>query len=369
MVPQSSPIDELEQAISNGDIARRAKALRVVSDLFLLGSGSFSNEHIELFDQIMQSIIGNVEVSVRAEFSKFLSLIPDAPGGIVRQLAFDDAIEVAGPILSVSERLEQTDLIQNARTMSQPHLLAISQRTVLSGDVTDVLLKRGDRAVTKCTARNAGAHFSDDGYIELVERSRDDIELALSVLARPELPRMYLVKLFVDASISVQELFEAQTPRKSSLVRELVAHASAELLKESRSGSLAHGDASAHVLSLYRAGELTDERLADFAERGDFEKTAIAISLMCDLPIELVEQVLVRGKNNTEQLLVLAKAMNLTWRTTKAILGLSARPDPVEASTYERAFITFTRLQPKTATAAMQFYRLRERAKLSARGA
>lgn len=61
----------------------------------------------------------------------------------------------------------------------------------------------------------------------------------------------------------------------------------------------------------------------------------------------------------------MAKAANLTWQTTKAILVLSARPDGIEANEIERAFVTFTRLQLKTATAAMQFYRLRERARLS----
>jgi uncharacterized protein (DUF2336 family) len=363
MTPHPGLIDELEQAISDGGIARRAKALRLVSDLFALGSGRFSNEHIELFDQIMQSIVGKIEISARAAFGNFLSSFPDAPGGVIRLLAFDEAIEVAGPVLARSERIEQADLVLNAETMSQPHLLAISERAVLPAKVTDVLLERGDRAVARSTARNAGASFSDNGYATLVERSRNDVDLALSVWARPELPRLNLVKLFVEASMAVQELFEAHDPRKLSVVRELVARASTELLQQTRMGSPVHIDALSDVMARYRAGELKEDRLAEFAELGDFDRTAIAMSMMCDLPIALVEQVMVRS-HDPEQLLVLAKATNLTWRTTKAILVLGARPDRVEASEIERAFVTFTRLQFKTATAAMQFYRLRERAKL-----
>jgi uncharacterized protein (DUF2336 family) len=364
MTPQASLIDDLEQAISNGDIVRRAKALRLVSDLFALGSGHFSNKHIDLFDQIMQSIVGRVEISARVALSSILSTLPDAPYGTIRLLAFDEAIEVAGPVLSQSGQVERADLVLNAETMSQPHLLAISKRAVLLDDVTDVLLERGNQTVTKCTARNAGAIFSDEGYATLVQRSRDDVDLALSVWARPDLPRMVLVKLFVEASMAVQNLFEAQDPQKSSVVRELVARASTELLKQTRTGSQLHVDALTHVTALHRAGELKEERLAEFAKQGAFDRTAIAMSLMCDLPLELVEQVLVRN-SNTEQLLVLAKATNLTWRTTKAILALSARPDQIDTSEIERAFVTFTRLQSKTAMAAMQFYRLRERGKLS----
>jgi uncharacterized protein (DUF2336 family) len=350
MIPPASLIDELEQAFSNGDIARRAKALRLVADLFSIGSGQFSNEHIELFDQIMQSIVGKIDISARAAFSKCLSSLPDAPGGVIRLLAFDEAIEVAGPVLQ-SARIEQADLVLNAQTMSQPHLLAISERAVLPEQVTDVLLERGNPGVARSTARNAGAIFSDNGYATLVERSRNDDDLALSVWARPELPRLNLVKLFVEASGAVQELFEAQAPRQLLIVRELVARASTELLKHSRTGSPVHVDALTHVVGLHRTGALNDERLMEFAELGDFDRTAIAMSLMCNLPIELVEQVLVRNVN-PEQLLVLTKATNLTWRTTKAILMLSARPDRVEDSEMERAFATFTRLQVKTAMAA-----------------
>lgn len=359
-------IDELECAISNGDIARRAKALRLVSDLFELGSGRFSDEHIALFDQIMQCLVGKIETSAKAAFGSFLASLPDAPLGVIRVLAFDAAIEVAGPVLSRSGRIEQADLILGARTMGQPHLLAISERVDLCDSLTDVLLERGDGAVVRCAARNTGARFSDGGYAALVDRSRDDVDLALSVWARPELPRMNLVKLFVEASKAVQELFEAQDQRKSSVVRELVARASREMLKQTLTGSPTHVDAFTYVETLCGAGEFKDGRLAEFAKQGDFERATIALSMMSDLPIELVEQVLV--KNNHEQLLVVAKATNLTWETTKAILILGALPEQLDPEEIERAFVTYTRLKLKTATTAIDFYRLRERAK-SSRGA
>jgi uncharacterized protein (DUF2336 family) len=245
--------------------------------------------------------------------------------------------------------------------MSQVHLLAIAERAELPREVTDVLLERGDRAVAECAARNAKASFSDFGYASLAERSRDDVDLALSVWARPELPRLILVKLFVDASKAVQKQLEANDAHKTSIVRELVARASTQLLKQTRTESPVYLDASMDVMALHKAGELTQARLADFAERGDFYRTTTAISLLCDLPIELVEQILVRS--NTEQLIILAKATDLTWPTTKAILVLGAQSDRTEAGAIERAFVTFTRLQLKTAMAALQFYRMRERAK------
>ena len=64
---------------------------------------------------------------------------------LVRRLAKDDDIAVAGPVLTQSPRLPETDLVEIAKTKSQAHLLAISGRTGIAEAVTDVLVRRGDR--------------------------------------------------------------------------------------------------------------------------------------------------------------------------------------------------------------------------------
>jgi hypothetical protein len=79
---------------------------------------------------------------------------------------------------------------------------------------------------------------------------------------------------------------------------------------------------------------------------------------MCDLPVGLVEHALVDERS--EQILVLTKAIGLTWKTTKAILLLQARTEKSTAE-LDGLLETFLRLKPETANKAVQFYRLRER--------
>src|SRR5262249_56900732 len=117
-------------------------------------------------------------VSARAALAERLAAVPNAPPTAVRTLAFDDAIDVAGPVLKGSERLDNVTLVENASSKSQQHLLAISQRKSLSETVTDVLVERGNREVALSTARNAGAKFSEAGYVRLIKRSEGDDELA-----------------------------------------------------------------------------------------------------------------------------------------------------------------------------------------------
>ena len=81
---------------------------------------------------------------------------------------------------------------------------------------------------------------------------------------------------------------------------------------------------------------------------------------MCDLPIGLIERALVQSE--PEQLLVLAKAIDLSWETTKAVLSLQAGRGGLAKERMNQYFSSFFRLQPKTARTTLQFYRLREQA-------
>ena len=93
-------IDQLEEAIGSKDLARRAEVLRRVTDLFVLKSGSFSEDQIALFDLVMGKLLAHIESTARAQFGSRIARLPDAPRGVVRVLAQDDAILVAGPVLA-----------------------------------------------------------------------------------------------------------------------------------------------------------------------------------------------------------------------------------------------------------------------------
>ena len=234
---QGGLIDQLENALGNKDLARRAEVLRRVTDLFVLRSGSFSDDQIALFDVVMGRLIDNIESAARAQFGSRIAKLPDAPRGVVRLLASDHAIEVAGPLLTHSERLDVDTLVDTAKTMSQDHLLAISTRKVLVEAVTDVLVERGNNAVVSSTAHNAGAKFSEFGVSTLVRKARDDGELALCVWSRPDIPRQNLVKLFVDASEAVKNQLVEADPRRAELIKSMVAQATDDIQTKARAGS------------------------------------------------------------------------------------------------------------------------------------
>jgi uncharacterized protein (DUF2336 family) len=351
-----SLIDELETAISQKNIASRAEILRRITDLFAAGSANFGSEQTCLFDDVMGRLVSEIDHSARAVFGERIADLRNTPPRITRELALDDSIDVAGPMLKRSESVDEDTLITGARTKGQDHLLAISQRSQLSENVTDVLVERGDQKVVISTAANAGARFSDFGYTKLVSRSKHDNELALLVWSRPEIPREYLLTLFESASEIVQRKFEAADRSKADIVHEMIKQAADQLQTSLRDHSSDFAVARAHIEELHEKGQLTEARLCRFAELGKFDETVVALSLLAELPVGAIERALVHDTG--DQLLVLAKSINLSWRTARAVLGVRSGASGEFPEYHER----FNRLRPETARAAIQFYRLRERA-------
>jgi len=355
-----SLIDELEGAIARKDMRHQAEVMRRVTDLFMRQGAGFSKEHVDMFDDVMTRLVMAIENAARAEFGQTFATLKNAPPKTTRALALDDDIAVAGPVLSKSECLDDRVLLESAWTKSQEHLLAISLRREIAEPVTDVLVDRGDQRVVASTAANAGARFSEFGFSTLAARGADDGAIARNVWQRDDIPRAHLLRLFADASATVRRELEIADRAKAEMYRYMVAEAANQIQATVRARSKDFAEAHERVKALQRSGKLGEETLRDFAQARKFDETTVALSLLCDLPIGHIEQVIVHG--HADQLMVLAKAIDLSWETTRAVLTMQAPTKTDNQDQLEAHCTSFMKLQPKTARAALQFYRLRARA-------
>src|SRR4051794_13695508 len=164
MAVAPSLIPGLDDIVKNGDPRRRADAARKISELFFQGAAQFRPAHVDLFDGILTGLVPHTEIAARADLAERLSLIGNAPTALVNQLAREDEISIAGPLLRRSPVIVESALVEIARMKGQGHLLAISERPALPAGVTDVIVRRGDRDVVRRVAGNDGARFSPTGY-------------------------------------------------------------------------------------------------------------------------------------------------------------------------------------------------------------
>ena len=347
-------IEELDDAVVHGTAERRAEILHRVTDVFLASSDNYSDVQIDFFDDVFVRIAATIEVSARTALASRLANVRRAPSMISRRLASDDEIDVARPMLEQSKRLDNETLMTIARTKSQQHLLAISRRSSLDEAVTDVLVERGDRPVVLSTAANPEARFSDSGYQTLIRRSEGDDEIATCVGLRRDIPRYHLMRLLARASHTVRVKLEAADPAMSTMIQNAVADAATSILDRIDSVSRDYVAARALVGSLHAAGRLGEEDIAAFAAANKFEETTAALAVLCDLPIEAVDQAMLQ--HQPETVLIMAKAIALSWPTAKAILRMRAGPRGISPGEIEQCFDTFSRLKPAIARQIIEFY-------------
>jgi len=350
-------INELNDVVVHASAERRAEALTRVTDLFAFGVENYSSEQIILFDDVFKSLVASIEVSARATLANRLAQISNAPPEISRTLACDDAIDVAGPMLEHFEALDNATLVQQARTKSQDHLLAISRRKSLDTAVTDVLIVRGDKPVVLSTAANPGAEFSEAGFTALVERSHGDDELAICVGLRRDIPRHHLLRLLVRASHAVRVRLDSAHLMATAVIQNAVAEAASAIQSQTSAVSRNYNTARAHVGALRNAGNLDEWELEYFANAGKLEETTAALASLSDLSIETVERAIVQER--PEMALIIAKAIGLSWPTVKTILRLRAGDRDIGGHEFEQFHGTFARLKPEVAQQVVEFERKR----------
>jgi|SRR5262245_12143520 len=353
--------DELEEAIANGSSQKRVETLRRITDLFAKGAEQFNDEHVELFDQVISRLSTEMEARARADLAERLAHIPNAPVNVIKDLAADDVIEVASPILTHSARLDDQTLIGIAQTKSQHHLLAISQRETISEPITDVLVTRGNQQVLKSIAQNTGAKFSDSGYGTLVKRAIGDDPLATQIGLRKDIPPKHMAKLIEKASDNVRRKLAAANPVAAAEINRALAEIAARMKAEAAGPARDFSAAKALVAEMQKLGKLGENEIRVFAQSGKLEETIVCLSVLCGIPIESVENIFCNDKS--DMCLVLARAAGLSWLCTKLLLLLQAGGAGISDQDLAGAKDNFEKLQPATAQRVVRFYQVRQTAK------
>jgi uncharacterized protein (DUF2336 family) len=361
-----SIVNEVETAISTGSAEKRLETIKRVTDLFLSSAGTFKGEQIELFDKVLERLIKTIEiraivdVSARialAEMSSQLAPVAQAPPSVVRRLARNDEIAVAGPVLAESARLSTEDLVEIAETKGEQHLLAISGRWWLKEVVTDALLARRYPSVSRRIINNPGARVSAAGFSIVLAQAESDPELAVETGIRVDLPSELRQQLLRNATEAVRSrLLSRAPPHLFEEIRSAIAAVSAGVNREM---SKAHDFTAAKrfVALLNDRGELTEATLFGFAKQRKYEETVAALAGLSRSTIEVIRPLMQSLRD--DGVLIPCKAAGLSWETVHAVLDsrfATGRMGPHELA---KARGQFAELTAETARRLLRFWQVR----------
>jgi uncharacterized protein (DUF2336 family) len=353
-----SLLKELNDAASSGTAESRLRALWHTTDLLI--AGTYTEDEIWTFGEVIGILASEIELAARAQLAERLARVDNAPISVVNKLAFDDSIDVAGPILRHSERLDVKTLVANVRTKSQSHLLAISMRNSIAVPVTDELVTRGSREVVNSVTTNKGARLSNFGFLHLIKRSESDSILAEHLGQRKDIPRHLFQQLIAKASDDVKKKLATERPDIAVQIQSSVADVTGALHSKFGPASKDYFVAKRTLANKKRCGQLTENSIFEYARAHKVEEATVGLSLLCSLPVEVVERAL--NENSREITLILAKALGFSWETTMALLFLHANDHRISTRDLDSMKEEFERLDAKTARNVLEFYQSRKSA-------
>ena len=113
MAEYASFLIDLEGAVSRGSPESSLRALWHATDVLI--TGTYSEDQIWTFGEIIGRLAQEIETTARTRLAGKLACSNNAPYNLTNQLASDDCIDVAWPVLSQSERLDTETLISCAK--------------------------------------------------------------------------------------------------------------------------------------------------------------------------------------------------------------------------------------------------------------
>jgi uncharacterized protein (DUF2336 family) len=358
MTEVRSFLQEINEAILQGSPESSARALWHATDILI--TGRYTEDQIWVFGEVIGRLADEIEGAARAKLANQLAHSGNAPFNVIMVLASDDSIDVAGPVLQHSQRLDDKTLVASARTKSQAHLLAISKRCSIPVVVTDELVTRGNREVVRSIAVNNGARFSDFGFLQMIKRSEGDSILAENLGLRKEIPRHMFQQLIAKASNDVKRKLERERPDLVGEIQTLVTDVTGKLHSKFGPASKSYFDAKRLVTAQHRLGNLNERSILEYARVHKIEEATVGLSLLCLLPVDVVERALI--DNNKEMALILAKALDFEWETAMSLLFLGAKDHRISARDLDEMREEFARLNTETSRSVLRFYQSRKNA-------
>lgn len=329
----ASLLTDLEEAVARGGLGRRADLLRSLTNLFTDEAARLGEAQVAAFDAVILHLAREMEAQARTDLSERLADVPNAPHGVVRDLAYDAVLAVARPVLARSGRVGDGDLAAIAARRGQGHLLAMAARVALSAPVADLIVMRGDRDVVRLVAANAGARFSAKGFSALGDRAGLDGDVRASLRQRADIPTELRDRLTGFA--------------KAPPVPPPPAPARADVLLK----------AEVFVSTQARKTELDEALLIGWLNSGRETEALIGLARNAGVPSQMAIDAYAAG--GYEALLPLVRSVRFGWRILSSLVvaRTGAEPPPEMMHDVMQAFqsLSVVSAQAKVRAAAVRY--------------
>jgi len=238
---------------------------------------------------------------IRQILAEALKDVAHAPPDVIRRLARDAELVVAGPILRFSPILNDEDLLEIIGAGPIPGALAaISRRAGINTQVCDAIAATDDVEAIAVLLGNPLAQIREETLDRLVHRAADIEAWHRPFVERPKLPARVAQRLarFVAADL-LRSLAERDDlgPEAASQValaveKRIAEAASSPEATASNRRAADRSEAETRARALLDSGQLTETTIDTALASGDLTFVTVALILLAHLPAKSVAKVI-----------------------------------------------------------------------------
>ncbi|MGO1119392.1 DUF2336 domain-containing protein [Rhodovibrionaceae bacterium A322] len=345
----------LLQLARDKSVAGRKTLVSTISDLFSASETRLSDRERALMNDILTKLIRDFEMRVRRELSEKLASWSQAPKDLILMLA-NDEIEVARPILLISDVLQDADLIEVIHHRTTQHQLAISMRQELSETVTDALVEAGNVDVIRTLLDNPNSRLSEATMEYLVEESRRVDSYQEPLIQRDELSPVLARRLclWVGAALRsyLLEHFDLDPTELDDVIEEVTKSTAppSDQEEENPSGSVRL------ARQIADEGKLTPELLVQVLRQGEIALFEALLAEMSLLRLRLVQRIIYEPGG--EGLVIACRGLGIAKPIFTSIFLMSRKGRPgdqrVDPGELSRVLNLFDRVKTDAAQSVLK---------------
>ena len=257
----------------------------------------------EMTYEVLEILVRDQVTRVREVIATVLKDVANAPPHVIRTLAADSQIVVAGPVLQFSPVLTDEDLLEIIRNAPVAGALtAIARRASVASPVADVIGDGTDTAAITALLENPSAQIREETLDRLVERAPEIASWHRPLVSRPWLPSNAAKKLARFVAQSLLQLLSDRHDLDPETAREVKAvvleriDAAPGAASDPHPAAIAEGrsatsEALARARALKAEGKLDEETVLD-ALGSDRNFVRAALATLGNLPMDVVDRVL-----------------------------------------------------------------------------
>ncbi len=273
---------------------------------------------------------------VRQILSEALKDFADAPPEVIKKLAYDSELTVAGPVLEFSPVLTDEDLLEIIKNgPAKGGLSSIARRRSLGDPIAAAIADTDDDDAIADLLSNAGAQIREETLDTLISRGGKKELWHAPLVRRPRLSAQSAAKLAHIIADNLLETLEARDDlddKTMEAVRSVVQHridGEAETKdRETSMDYLSIPPPLSVAEHLYEAGKLDQKVVSRAIQASDSAFVVAAITVMSGLPLDVVQKIF--ASHNPKGVVALAWKSGLPAKLAVAMQKRMARIGPSE---------------------------------------